>query len=124
MPVFKEAEQFNQTINAGQTDFSGNYFIPEATEHGIEITAAIIREDNLYNFSLSTANLDGTCTGELSGKILLNDSLIGVYHNEEDGFCELEFQFFETNPKTIKITESECDAHGLNCSFEGIYKSK
>lgn len=122
--VSQDGNQNTRQDQPDVPDFSGSYYVQEAAAHGIEITASFTRENGIYSFSLLTANQDGSCTGELEGKILLNDSLVGVFHSEENGFCELEFQFFNTNPKTFKITESECDAHGLNCSFEGDYKLK
>ncbi|KXX68773.1 hypothetical protein [Flammeovirga sp. SJP92] len=73
--------------------------------------------DQFYYFTLSTGTSSG-CTGHLKGIATFNDSGKGTYSNGKK--CE-KIEFLPSNT-TLKIEETDCNAHGMQCSFNGGYK--
>lgn len=111
---------YDQMIHVGEKiqAIEGQYEYLEASE---QFTSTIqlkhIFQDT-YQFEISNGSANG-CTGYLQGLMTINNLTSGNYF---DDLCEaLEFQIF---PDAIKVSEKNCNWHGMRCPFEGSYIKK
>jgi len=105
--------------NAEMEAYTGIYINPE-NQGGNSMATVVMNhaENGNFSFEIATANQKG-CTGRLSGVVKMGDDLQGSFSSED---CqELTFQFVTQG---LKLEEENCEAHGMECGFAGIYEKK
>ncbi len=113
-----------QAASSGMSDaemenYTGIYINPE-NQGGSSMATVVMNhaENGNFSFEIATANQKG-CTGRLSGVVKMGDDLQGSFSSED---CqELTFQFVTQG---LKLEEENCEAHGMECGFAGIYEKK
>jgi hypothetical protein len=108
---FSVTETSSETISVKSKKISGNYLLDSLAQKELDIYSI---HDNIIYFELTVVS--GNCTGNLNG--IANRYNNTVYYSGKD--CGK--LFFDLYDRGVVIREHECsNAHGKNCSFEGIY---
>ncbi len=80
------------------------------------------KNNNIYQFFIHFERNEGSCTGELKGKLEMKSTNAGIF-NENGDPCKIDF-FFEGNEVSIK-EQGSCGNHrGIKCFFDDQFIKK
>ncbi len=106
-----EGSEDNQSTPVKTADYTGKY-ATAGEESELTITGG---SGSKVSFYIVTGG--ARCTGELKGKVTIDENGQGVY---SDSMCVS--LTFKCSDDEIKVTEKECQYHGATCVFGGTYK--